>query len=290
MKIKKAVILAAGQGMRMLPATKTIPKEMLTVVDKPAIQYIVEEVAAAGIEDILIVTNRAKSAMEDYFDYHPELEEKLARAGKTDELAKITAPAELANICYLRQKITKGMGHAVWMAKSFVGSEPFAVLSGDDIIVAERPVIGQLIDVAEEHNAACVGVQRVDRSDIGRYCTLQVEAISDRTYEVKRLIEKPEPEEILSDFAILGRYILTADLFDILETIPPGHGGEIQLTDAVNALCRRRRVLACDYIGKRYDIGNLTGYIETIVDFALRHPESGGPMRQYIKEKARETE
>lgn len=285
MKIKKAVIPAAGLGTRMLPATKTIPKEMLPVVDKPSIQYIIEEAVASGIEDILIVTNRAKSAMDDYFDYHPELEESLKRSGKVNEIETVRRTADLANIFYVRQKETKGLGHAIWRAKHFVGDEPFAVLLGDDIMVSETPVMRQLIDLAEEYSCSVVGVQRVSREVIGKYCTLGVKPVKERCYDVTELIEKPRPEQVISDFAILGRYVLTPAIFDVLEDLPAGYGGEIQLTDGLNALCQNERMLACDFEGKRYDTGNLRGYMEVTIDMALEHPEIKDWMKDFLRSK-----
>ncbi|MGI6577299.1 MAG: UTP--glucose-1-phosphate uridylyltransferase GalU [Eubacteriales bacterium] len=286
MKIRKAVIPAAGLGTRMLPATKTIPKEMLPIVDKPSIQYIIEEAVASGIEDILIVTNRAKSAMDDYFDYHPELEQRLSRSGKHAEVDIVRRTADMANIFYVRQKETKGLGHAIWRAKHFVGDEPFAVLLGDDIMVAEKPVTKQLIELAEEYDCSVVGAQRVSREAIGKYCTLGVTPVKERCYDVTKLIEKPRPDQVISDFAILGRYVLTPGIFDVLENLPAGYGGEIQLTDGLNILCEIERVLACDFIGKRYDTGNLKGYLEVVVDLALQHDEVSGWMREFIKNKA----
>jgi UTP--glucose-1-phosphate uridylyltransferase len=286
LKVRKAVIPAAGLGTRMLPATKTIPKEMLPIVDKPSIQYIIEEAVASGIEDILVVTNRAKSAMDDYFDYHPELEQRLARSGKHDEVEIVRRTADIANIFYVRQKETKGLGHAIWRAKRFVGDEPFAVLLGDDIMLSEKPVTGQLIEVAQAYDCSVVGVQRVAYEEIGKYCTLGVKKVEERCYDVEKLIEKPRPDQVISDFAILGRYVLTPRIFDILENLPVGYGGEIQLTDGLHVLCEIERVMAYDFIGKRYDTGNLRGYLEVVVDFALEHPEVSEWMRDFIKNKA----
>ena len=288
MKVKKAVIPAAGLGTRMLPATKTIPKEMLPVVDKPAIQYLIEEAVASGVEDILIVTNRSKSAMDDYFDYHPELEERLTRAGRLDDVAVVRAPAEMANIFYVRQKITRGLGHAIWTAKRFAGDEPFAVLLGDDLMCAQKPVTLQLIEQAERYHASAVGAQRVSFEALEKYCSLQVSPVDEHVFNVHKLIEKPKPEQFLSNFAILGRYVLSADIFDILEDLPPGHGGEVQLTDAINILCQRQSVIAVEFEGRRYDTGNLCGYLETIVDYALEHKDSGAWMKQFIVDKAKE--
>ena len=288
MKVRKAVIPAAGLGTRMLPATKTVPKEMLPVVDKPLIQYIVEEAVASGIEDILIVTNRAKSAMDDYFDYHPELEERLAMAGKQHEIAVVRGTADLANIFYVRQKQTKGLGHAILSARRFMGDEPFAVLLGDDIMRSEVPVTKQLIDVAEHYGTSCVGVQQVSLDAIGKYCSLRLSPVEQKVFEVQGMIEKPRPEQVLSNYAILGRYVLTPQVFDMLSAVSPGYGGEIQLTDGLNALCGVQRMMALDFAGRRYDSGNLKGYLETVIDFALDHPEAGPWMRRFIKEKAAE--
>lgn len=288
MKVRKAVIPAAGLGTRMLPATKTVPKEMLPLVDKPAIQYIIEEAAEAGIEDILIVTNRAKSAMDDYFDYYPELETRLNQAGKDRELVEVRRAADLANIFYVRQKETKGLGHAIWRAKRFVGDEPFAVLLGDDIMRSNRPVTGQLIAAAEKYNASAVGVQQVSLDAISKYCSVKTEAVlEDRVFAVSDMVEKPRPEQVFSNYAILGRYVLTPGIFDVLENLSPGYGGEIQLTDGLGVLCGRERMVAVDFEGKRYDTGNLRGFLEATIDFSLEHPETGPWLKQYLREKAK---
>ena len=286
MKVRKAVIPAAGLGTRMLPATKTVPKEMLPMVDKPVIQYIIEEAVAAGIEDILIVTNRAKSAMDDYFDYYPELETRLNQAGKEKELSEVRRAADLANIFYVRQKETKGLGHAIWRAKRFVGDEPFAVLLGDDIMRASTPVIGQLIAGAEKYGASCVGVQQVSTEAISKYSSVKVEPLEERIFRVSDMVEKPRPEEIFSNYAILGRYVLQPAIFDILENLKPGYGGEIQLTDGLKELCKRDKMVAVDFEGKRYDTGNLKGFLEATIDFSLAHPETGAWLRDFLKEKA----
>ncbi len=288
MKVTKAVIPAAGLGTRMLPATKTVPKEMLPVVDKPSIQLIIEEAVASGIEDILVVTNRAKSAMDDYFDYHPELEQHLGRAGKTAEVEMLRRTADLANIFYVRQKETRGLGHAIWRAKRFIGDEPFVVMLGDDIMRSDTPVTRQLVNVTEKYGAACVGVQRVSYEAIGKYCSLKVAHRADNVYDVSALIEKPRPEQIFSNFAILGRYVLTPGIFDILENIPAGYGGEVQLTDGINALCSRETVLAVEFEGRRFDTGNLQGYLEAVIEYALEHPEAGPWLKDYIVKRAGE--
>ena len=287
MKVRKAVIPAAGLGTRMLPATKTVPKEMLPLVDKPAIQYIIEEAVASGIEDILIITNRAKTTLDDYFDYAPELEGVLSRAGKASELDMVRHSADIANIFFVRQKETKGLGHAVWRAKRFVGDEPFAVLLGDDIMMADVPVTKQLIDAAEKYGAAAVGTQKVSPEAISRYSSLQVTALEDRVYKVTDMNEKPKPGEAFSDFAILGRYVLTSGIFDLLEKTPPGYGGEIQLTDGLCALCKTSPMVAVDFEGRRYDTGNLQGYLEAMIDFALKDPSVDTWLKEFILEKAK---
>lgn len=285
MKVRKAVIPAAGLGTRMLPATKTVPKEMLPLVDKPVIQYIIEEAVDAGIEDILVVTNRAKSAMDDYFDYYPELEERLNRGGKEKELQEVRRAADLANIFYVRQKETKGLGHAIWRAKRFVGDEPFAVLLGDDIMKAKKPVIRQLIDAAEKYGAPAVGVQQVPLDAISKYSSVKVTRLEDRVFAVSDMNEKPRPEEIFSPYAILGRYVLTPEIFDVLEHQEPGYGGEIQLTDGLRTLCHQGKMVAVDFEGRRYDTGNLKGFLEATIDFALEHPETGRWLRDFICHK-----
>jgi UTP--glucose-1-phosphate uridylyltransferase len=287
MKVKKAVIPAAGLGTRMLPATKTVPKEMLPMVDKPVIQYIIEEAVAAGIEDILIVTNRAKSAMDDYFDYYPELETRLNQAGKDRELYEVRKAADLANIFYVRQKETKGLGHAIWRAKRFVGDEPFAVLLGDDIMRAEKPVTQQLVEAAEKYDASVVGVQKVATDAISKYSSVKISPLEKRIFSVLDMNEKPTPEQMFSNYAILGRYVLTPEIFDILENLNPGYGGEIQLTDGLQKLCHKSTMVAVDFEGRRYDTGNLRGFLEATIDFALEHPETGTWLREFIRNKAK---
>ena len=287
MKISKAVIPAAGLGTRMLPATKTVPKEMLPLVDKPVIQYIIEEAVASGIEDILIVTNRAKSAMDDYFDYYPELENRLLRDGKEREAEMVRASADLANIFYVRQKETKGLGHAIWRAKRFVGDEPFAVLLGDDVMMAEKPVLSQLIGAAEKYEASAVGVQHVSDEAISKYSSVAVSPLEERVYRVSDLNEKPAPGEKLSNFAILGRYVLSSSIFDILENTAPGRGGEVQLTDGIKVLCGREKTIAVDFEGRRYDTGNINGFLEATIDFALQDPATAPWLRGFLKEKAK---
>jgi len=288
LKVKKAVIPAAGWGTRMLPATKSVPKELLPVADKPIIHYNLEEIAAAGIEDVLIVTNRGKSAMEDYFDRCPELEVSLMRQGKTRELALTRGASQLANVHFIRQQEARGLGHAIWCARNFVGHEPFAVLLGDDLMRSRVPVTAQLVRAAERFGASVLGVQQVPYEAIGRYSSLAVTPVSERLYDVTALVEKPEPGRELSLFAILGRYVLTSEIFSVLDHLQPGYGGEVQLTDAINTLCKRERVLALDFEGRRYDTGSLSGYLEAQFDFALDHPDVGDWVRAFIRRKAEE--
>jgi len=272
----------------MLPATKTVPKEMLPLVDKPVIQYIIEEAVASGIEDILVVTNRAKSAMDDYFDYTPELEDRLEAAGKIEELESVRKTADMANIFYVRQKETLGLGHAVYRSKRFVGSEPFAVLLGDDVMMSEKPVIGQLIEACEKYGASAVGTQLVAPENVSKYSSLKVEPLEGRVMRVHDMNEKPSPTEKFSNYAILGRYVLGSEIFNILENTKPGHGGEIQLTDGLKGLLRVSSMVAVDFEGLRYDTGNLKGFLEATIDFALKSESVGGWLRDFIKNKAKE--
>lgn len=283
MKVKKAVIPAAGFGTRMLPATKVVPKEMLPLVDKPGIQYIVEEAVDAGIEDILIIVGRGKSSICDYFDYSPELERHLDSAGRETEAEMLRTIAGMANVSFVRQKELRGLGHAVSCAKSFTGDEPFAVLLGDDVMVGQPPVIRQLIDVSERYGCATVGVASVPSEQIGKYCSLDVSPLEERVFSVRGLIEKPRPQEILSNYAILGRYLLTPEIYPILQEIPTGYGGEIQLTDALNVFCQRSQLLAVEFCGTRYDTGNLEGYLRATVELSLNHPNVGDWFRNYLK-------
>ena len=242
MKVRKAIIPAAGLGTRLLPNTKSIPKEMLPLVDKPVIQYIVEEAVAAGVEEILIITNRGKNPIEDYFDYAPDLEERLIHDGKSGEAATVRAVADMADVFFLRQKETKGLGHAVWRAKSFVGNEPFAVLLGDDIMLSEKPVLKQLVEAAEANDCSAVAVREVPDELITKYSSVKlIEQLSERVYKIGDMNEKPTLEEKFSNFAILGRYVLTPAIFDILEHTAPGRNNEIQLTDGMKELCSTSR-------------------------------------------------
>ncbi len=284
MKVTKAVIPAAGLGTRVLPATKAVPKEMLTIVDKPSIQYIVEEAVASGITDILIITNRGKTAMEDHFDRAPELEERLLAGHKTALYDSVLETARMANIFFLRQKETKGLGHAIGCARSFVGDEPFAVLYGDDVIAGGKgPAIGELCAVYEEYGKGVAGIKEVDRELIKKYCSLAVAPLKDRTYAISDMVEKPADDQIISLFAILGRCVLTPEIFDILDRTPPGAGGEIQLTDAMRVLATKRGMIGYEFTGKRYDIGNKIGYLEAIIELGAAHPELGADFTNYLK-------
>lgn len=285
MKVRKAVITAAGLGTRVLPASKAIPKEMLPIVDKPAIQYIVEEIVKAGITDILIITSRGKTVMEDHFDRSPELEQRLAASGKTAMLKEVVDVANLANITYLRQKETKGLGHAVYCAKSFADGEPIAVLYGDDVIMGDDPAIGQLCRAYDEFGLGIAGIKEVSASDIHKYSSLAVELVKDNLYRVTDMIEKPDtPDKVLSLFSILGRCVLPPEIFDILENTMPGAGGEIQLTDAMKQLSRTNSMIGVDFVGKRYDMGSKLGFMQATVETALKHPEIGVDFRNYLKE------
>lgn len=284
-KVRKAVIPAAGLGTRVLPATKVMPKEMLPIVDKPAIQYIVEEAAASGIEDILIITNRGKGLLEDHFDRAPELERRLAGdPAKEAILNQVVGISKLANIFYVRQKETKGLGHAIGCAREFVGDEPFAVLYGDDVILGEDPACGQLMRAYEQFGSGVVGVKEVSREAIRKYSSLKVEHIQDNYFRCTDMVEKPQPGQEFSLYSILGRCVLPPEIFDILDNTPPGAGGEIQLTDAMATLARRDGMTAVDFTGTRYDMGNKLGIMQASVEVALRHPEIGEDFLAYLKE------
>ena len=288
MKVRKAIIPAAGLGTRLLPNTKSIPKEMLPLVDKPVIQFIVEEAVSAGIEEILIITNRGKSPIEDYFDYAPDLEDRLIRDGKKDEADTVRAVADMADVFFLRQKETKGLGHAIWRAKTFVGNEPFAILLGDDIMLSEKPVLKQLVEAAEEHSCSAIAVREVPDELIVKYSSVKLEEqLSERVFRIGDMNEKPTLEEKFSNYAILGRYVLTPAIFDILAHTAPGRNNEIQLTDGMKELCRIEPMCAVDFEGRRYDTGNLKGYLEAIIDFALKNQEAGDWLRDFIREKAK---
>lgn len=283
MKIRKAVIPAAGLGTRFLPATKAQPKEMLPLVDKPAIQYIVEEAVAAGIEDILIVTGKFKRAIEDHFDRSLELEMHLAIHEKQATLEIVQQISMLANIHYIRQSELKGLGHAVSMARSFVGNEPFAVLLGDDIIHSEDPGLAQLMRVFDQTGTSVVGVQPVPRENVSSYGIIAGLSADGVTYDVSDLIEKPYPHEAPSNLAIVGRYIITPSIFSIIDQTPPGKQGEIQLTDALRAQMLLEGLHACRIEGMRYDIGDKLGYLKATVGLALTRPDMRAPLIEYLR-------
>ena len=286
MKVRKAVIPAAGLGTRVLPASKAIPKEMLPILDKPAIQFIVEEAVAAGIEQILIITNRGKVAIEDHFDRAPELDDRLLASGKHSLHKESVDISKLADIFFVRQKETKGLGHAVNIARSFIGNEPFAVLYGDDVIIGDIPATKELIDGYDEFGLGVAGVKEVSRDVIGKYCSLDVTPLKDKIYKVNSMVEKPKPEEVKSLFSILGRCVLPCDIFDILDNTPPGAGGEIQLTDAMNILTQTKGMIAVNYTGRRYDMGNKLGILEATVEVALKHPEVAEDFKAFLKHLA----
>lgn len=283
-KIKKAIIPAAGLGTRMLPIARAVPKEMLPIVDEPAISYLVREATLAGARDILIITNREKDAIENYFDYSVEYEQKLRAAGKNEKADEMRKIADMANVYFLRQKETKGLGHAVLRARNFVGNEPFFVLYGDDIIVSETPVCTQLYNAYEKYGKPAVGVKSVPDELIVKYCSLKTEKIEDGIYSVDDMIEKPKIEEKFSNFSILGRVLLTPDIFDILEETPPGAGGEIQLTDAMRVIARNSGMTAVDFEGERFDMGAKLGFLCANVKLGVKHGEVGEEFVKFLKE------
>lgn len=285
MKVKKAIIPAAGLGTRFLPATKAQPKEMLPIVDKPTIQYIIEEAVASGIEEILIITGRNKKCIEDHFDKSVELEMELEKSGKADLLELVRNISDLVNIHYIRQKEPRGLGDAIHCAKTFVGNEPFAVLLGDDIVDSEVPCLKQLIDCYSEYKTSILGVQTVKEEDVSKYGIVDGIHIENRVYKVKNLVEKPSIEESPSNIAILGRYIITPAIFEIIENTPPGKGGEIQLTDALKTLISQEPMYAYDFQGKRYDVGDKLGFLQATVEFALKKPELREGFIEYLNTK-----
>lgn len=285
-KVRKAIIPAAGLGTRFLPATKAQPKEMLPIVDKPTIQYIIEEAVKSGIEDIIIVTGRGKRAIEDHFDKSYELEETLAKKGKLDQLEEIQDISKLANIHYIRQKEPLGLGHAIACANRFIGDEPFAVLLGDDVVHSpENPCLKQLIDAYEGHEASVIGVQQVAEQDVSKYgiASIDENVGNGNVFAVRDLVEKPSVDEAPSNYAIMGRYVLTPQIFQILENQVPGAGGEIQLTDAIKELNKHQHVMACEFEGERYDVGDKFGFIRATVEFALGRDALRSDVLEYLK-------
>ena len=284
-KVTKAVIPAAGLGTRFLPATKACPKEMMPIVDKPTIQYIIEEALVSGIKDILIITGHNKRSIEDHFDYNPELELNLREHGKDELLAMVKEIGDI-NMHYIRQKEPKGLGHAILCAKSFVGDEPFAVLLGDDVVYnEEKPCLQQLLDVYDATGASVLGCQTVPQEKVSSYGIVASEATEDaRLFKVNDMVEKPAVEEAPSRLAVLGRYVITPEIFAILEQTAPGRGGEIQLTDALKVLAKEQAMYAYDFVGRRYDVGDKQGYLEATVEYALRRPELREKFLHYLQE------
>jgi len=287
-KIKKAVIPAAGLGVRFLPATKAQPKEMLPIVDKPAIQYIVEEVIESGIDEILIITGRNKQAMEDHFDRSLELEVRLKETGKTPLLEMVQEISKLAYVCFVRQKEPLGLGHAVYCARRFIGDEPFAVLLGDDIIRGVTPCLKQMIDLYQEVQSSVIAVMEVPEKDVSKYGILDAKEERKGIYRIDDLVEKPALEQAPSHLAIMGRYIIDPRVFPILAEAKPGAGGEIQLTDALRILCREQPMYGLAFEGKRYDVGDKLGYLQATVEFALARPDLSKEFREYLKSISKE--
>jgi UTP--glucose-1-phosphate uridylyltransferase len=282
MKVRKAIIPAAGLGTRFLPATKAQPKEMLPIVDKPTIQYIIEEAVASGIEEILIITGRNKKCIEDHFDKSVELEMELEKNHKDELLQMVRKISDMVDIHYIRQKEPRGLGHAILCARAFVGNEPFAVLLGDDVVDSEIPCLKQLMDCYKEYKTSILGVQTVAKEDVNKYGIVDGIHIEDRVYKVKKLVEKPAIEESPSNVAILGRYIITPQIFDILQNTAPGKGGEIQLTDALQTLIESEAMYAYNFEGRRYDVGDKLGFLQATVEFALKRDELREPFIKYL--------
>lgn len=285
-KVRKAIIPAAGLGTRFLPATKAMPKEMLPIVDKPAIQYIIEEAVASGIEDIIIVTGRGKRAIEDHFDKSYELEETLVKKEKFELLDEIQDISKLANIHYIRQKEPLGLGHAIGCANRFIGDEPFAVLLGDDIVYSpEKPALKQLIDVYERYNSSVIGVQPVAAENVSKYGVISIGRgeMEPGVFGIDDLVEKPKREVAPSNYAIMGRYILRPEIFEVLENLPSGAGGEIQLTDAIKRLNEQQMVVGCEFKGERHDVGDKFGFVRATVEFALMHGDLKEDVYEYLK-------
>jgi UTP--glucose-1-phosphate uridylyltransferase len=280
----KAVIPAAGMGTRLLPATKAQPKEMLPVVDKPTIQYVIEEAVGSGIDDILIITGRWKRAVEDHFDRAVELENLLEQKGRTDLLENIQRISQMADIHYIRQKELRGLGDAIYCAKKHVDGEPFAVLLGDDIIHSRVPCTKQLLDIHEKKKASVIALERHDDETISRYGVVDVEKVSEEVWKIRHMVEKPKREDAPSDLAVMGRYILVPEIFDYIEKTKPGVGGEVQITDAISALAKDADVYGCLYEGKRYDIGGKLDWIIATIELALGRDDVGPELRAYLKD------
>lgn len=284
MKVRKAIIPAAGLGTRFLPATKAQPKEMLPIVDKPTIQYIIEEAVEAGIQDIIIVTGRNKRSIEDHFDRSIELELELEKSGKQDMLEMVKEISEMANIHYIRQKEPRGLGHAILAAQHFIGDEPFAVLLGDDVVISKQPCLGQMLDVFHEYQTSILGVQTVPHEVVNKYGIIAGKQVDERIYKVQDMVEKPSIEEAPSNVAVLGRYIITPEIFPFLETQDAGKGGEIQLTDALKRLAKEQAMYAYDFKGHRYDVGSKIGFLQANVEFALRDDALKDEVKMYLQQ------
>jgi UTP--glucose-1-phosphate uridylyltransferase len=282
MKVRKAIIPAAGLGTRFLPATKAQPKEMLPIVDKPTLQYIIEEAVESGIEEILIITGRNKKSIEDHFDKSVELEFELESKGKYDLLEEVRNISDMVNIHYIRQKEPKGLGHAIHCAKSFIGNEPFAVMLGDDIVENGKPCLKQMMEMYEQYKTTILGVQEIAEEEVSKYGIVDGKYIEDRVYKVKGLVEKPAVEDAPSNIAILGRYVITPAIFEILEHTEPGKGGEIQLTDALKVLAQREAMYAYIFEGRRYDVGDKQGFLQATVEFALKRDDLREEFLQYL--------
>ena len=283
MKVKKAVIPAAGFGTRFLPATKSVPKDLLPMVDKPTIQYIMEEVASAGIEEVILITGREKGSIEDHFDTSSELENHLKKKGKKDLLRMVQDIAEMVTLVSVRQKEPLGLGHAILCAKKVVGNEPFAVLLGDDLIDAKIPCIRQMIDVYQKMDGALLAIQKVRRTETHLYGIIKGKKVKDRIYHIEEMIEKPEQGKAPSNLAIIGRYILPPQIFDILERIPPDGRGEIQLTEGLRELKKTVPIFGYEFFGDRYDAGDKLGYLQANISYGLKHPELGPKLKHYLK-------
>lgn len=288
-KVRKAIIPAAGLGTRMLPIARCVPKEMLPIVDRPAVSYLVEEAAKSGITDILIITGRDKEAMEDYFDYSPEYDAALESKGRGGEVAEMHGASYGANVYFTRQKERHGLGHAVNLARNFIGDEPFCILYGDDIVFADKPVCAQMIETYEKYGRPVVGVKSVPDELVVKYCSMKAQPIegSDNEYYVDDMIEKPKLEEKFSNLAILGRVLLTPEIFDILDRTPAGAGGEIQLTDAMAEYAREQGVTALEFEGTRYDMGSKLGFMQANITEGIKSAEIGDELREFIKEIAK---
>lgn len=283
MNVRKAIIPAAGLGTRFLPATKAQPKEMLPIVDKPTIQYIIEEAVEAGIQDIIVVTGRNKRSIEDHFDRSIELELELEKGDKQEMLDMVREISDMANIHYIRQKEPRGLGHAILAAQHFIGDEPFAVLLGDDVVISKQPCLGQMLDVFKEYQTSILGVQTVPHEVVDKYGIIAGKQVDERVYKVNDMVEKPSLEEAPSNVAVLGRYIITPEIFRFLETQDAGKGGEIQLTDALKRLAKEQAMYAYDFKGHRYDVGSKVGFIQANIEFALRREELKDEMTEYLK-------